>query len=362
MKSRVLALLVAPAVVLASGCDPAVTVGAASDTEPADGRIDTSQWVQTCGDGVVDRFDEECDPASDEVIACADWLGPTWVGEVACTSDCWIDSSVCEQTCGNGVIDEGEACDGGELGAATCEGEGFVGGQLHCTASCQLSTIDCDTCGDGSKDADEACDGDDFGAATCASLLPGSSGQLQCDAACELSVTACEPGPAVVISELMPVAMANPATSPGEWIELHNPSAAEGFDLDGCELKGQLLFETFEINDSVLVPPGGYVTLGKGTPDELGFVPDIELPAQVSLLNEGDHVRVECGDVVFDEVDYGGAAWPALEPGVSIAVDPTSLTPVDNDQGLSWCTSADAYAPSLFGTPGAANVCAVSAP
>ena len=328
-----------------------------------DCELDTSSCVLSCGDGVVDRFEEECDPAADEPISCADWMGPGWVGNVACTDECWIDASVCQQTCGDGIIDEGEACDGDALGGATCEGEGFVGGTLQCDASCQLDVGECHSCGDGVvSGSGEACDGNDFGALTCNSLLPGSIGELQCDASCQVSTSACEAGPAVMISEIMAVPLANPLQNSGEWLELYNPSDAGSFDLLGCEIQGQALFETFEITQSVLVPAGGYVTLGKGTAEALGFSPDIELPTQTSFLNDGDLIRIVCSGVVFDEVEYGGAAWPALDPGVSIALDPTSMTPVQNDQGLSWCTSADEYAPQLFGTPGAANVCAVASP
>ncbi len=327
-----------------------------------DCQLDTSLCTLSCGDGVVNRFEEECDPAADEPISCADWMGPGWVGDVACTTECWIDASVCQQTCGNGVIDEGEACDGEALGDATCEGQGYVGGTLQCDATCQLDVGQCHSCGDGIKAAGEACDGTDFGATTCGTLLPGATGELQCDASCQITTSACTAGAAVMISEIMVVALANPVQSAGEWLELYNPSDAEAFDLLGCQLQGQALFETFEIGQSVLVAPGGFVTLGKGTAAELGFVPDIELPAQTSFLNDGDSIRVLCAGVVFDEVEYGGAAWPSLDPGISIALDPTSMTPVGNDQGLSWCASSDEYAPQLFGTPGAANVCAVAGP
>ncbi len=38
--------------------------------------------------------------------------------------------------CGNGVIDDGEVCDGEALGTDTCETQGFTGGTLGCLASC----------------------------------------------------------------------------------------------------------------------------------------------------------------------------------------------------------------------------------
>ncbi len=48
--------------------------------------------------------------------------------------------------CGNGVIDPGEECDGGNLGGASCQSEGFGGGNLSCSAGCTLDTSGCTDC------------------------------------------------------------------------------------------------------------------------------------------------------------------------------------------------------------------------
>ena len=47
--------------------------------------------------------------------------------------------------CGNGVLDEGEACDGTQLGDATCNSTSpvFNGGDLSCSADCQLVVEAC---------------------------------------------------------------------------------------------------------------------------------------------------------------------------------------------------------------------------
>lgn len=45
--------------------------------------------------------------------------------------------------CGNGTIDAGEQCDGGNLGGATCQSQGFPGGTLSCTAACTFNTSAC---------------------------------------------------------------------------------------------------------------------------------------------------------------------------------------------------------------------------
>jgi trypsin-like peptidase len=46
-------------------------------------------------------------------------------------------------TCGNGVRESGENCDGSDLAGQTCQSLGFGGGTLACTASCSFSTSGC---------------------------------------------------------------------------------------------------------------------------------------------------------------------------------------------------------------------------
>ena len=53
-------------------------------------------------------------------------------------------------TCGNGVIDPPEVCDGTNLGGATCVSQGFDGGSLACTGDClTFDTSACFTCTQG---------------------------------------------------------------------------------------------------------------------------------------------------------------------------------------------------------------------
>jgi hypothetical protein len=48
-------------------------------------------------------------------------------------------------TCGNGVLEAGEECEFGDLGGATCEGEGFFGVGLACGAGCVVDASSCST-------------------------------------------------------------------------------------------------------------------------------------------------------------------------------------------------------------------------
>jgi hypothetical protein len=89
-----------------------------------------------CGDGIKNGT-EVCDGADHDGQACEDFLGFTG-GKLGCTNCLW-DLSMCEgdntRTCGNGMLDEGEQCDGDDLGGATCENSGpagYSGGMLAC--------------------------------------------------------------------------------------------------------------------------------------------------------------------------------------------------------------------------------------
>ena len=166
-----------------------------------DCRLDTSGCLRRerfCGNTIDDD--------GDGLVDCAD---PDCEGSAACG------------TCGDGVLDRGEACDGAELGGASCESLGFAGGTLSCSANCRLDdsgcirsedcangidddgdgAVDCDDeacsgvapcphCGDGRIDApEEACDGASL-EATCADFgFP--LGTVGCRPDCTLDLSAC---------------------------------------------------------------------------------------------------------------------------------------------------------------------------
>jgi hypothetical protein len=136
-----------------------------------------------CGNGAIDSG-EDCDGANLGGETCTSVQGPGWTGTLSCnscdfhTSGCIAppfcgDSTCnggetcsscpgdCGSCCGNGAINSGEACDGGNLNGQTCTsiGQGFVGGTLACD-TCQFDTDGCTeppSCGDGTCNNGETC-------------------------------------------------------------------------------------------------------------------------------------------------------------------------------------------------------------
>jgi alpha-tubulin suppressor-like RCC1 family protein len=105
--------------------------------------------------------------------------------------------------CGNQVREAGEACDGTDLGGATCASEGFTAGQLGCSADCELLTETCTRCGNGTAEGIsgevgfESCDGSDLRGADCTTLGYANPCVLSCTPECAYDVNRCDcPGPA----------------------------------------------------------------------------------------------------------------------------------------------------------------------
>ncbi|MEX1362521.1 MAG: hypothetical protein AB1Z98_05305 [Nannocystaceae bacterium] len=140
----------------------------------------------TCGDGVVQGI-EVCDGADLDGRDCESLgLGP---GTLGCRPNCldFATEGCVGSPCGNGSIEPGEVCDGSNLQGNTCESLGYPGGQLACGAGCAgFDTAGCtsNVCGNGIAEAGESCDGADLGEVSCASLGL-DPGILQCRADCQ---------------------------------------------------------------------------------------------------------------------------------------------------------------------------------
>jgi hypothetical protein len=154
-----------------------------------------------CGDGTIDGG-EQCDGLDwGPVSSCADFGGYIG-GSLSCGTDCDFDMAACVSSegsyCGDGEINSGEQCDGGEWGQIEgCTDFGFTGGILYCDASCKFDTGNCYSsgqpyCGDGSIDQGEHCDGAALGAATSCTLFDSfTGGVLQCSSGCDYDTQGC---------------------------------------------------------------------------------------------------------------------------------------------------------------------------
>ena len=143
---------------------------------------------KTCGNGQIDHG-EECDTTDFGASTCATVVGNGSTGSLTCTSSCKISTSYCSapSACGNGIINAGEKCDGSNLNGETCEtviGSGSTG-TLFCQANCSgFETSRCTapaTCGNGIVEPGEACDGEHLNDKTCVTEVgSGSVGTLTC--------------------------------------------------------------------------------------------------------------------------------------------------------------------------------------
>ncbi len=102
--------------------------------------------LKACGDSEIDTiFGEVCDSENLDGLECSDFGSP--FGELMCSEDCTFDTTDCSDEplafCGNGIRENPEQCDGPDLGAGSCESEGFPPGELTCLSDCTFNTIAC---------------------------------------------------------------------------------------------------------------------------------------------------------------------------------------------------------------------------
>jgi hypothetical protein len=118
----------------------------------------------SCGDGIVQSPREECD-GTELADATCEAMGFTG-GTVSCQANCQLNTSACEGEpadtgnnnsgggggmtpgggpgfCGDGMRNNGEMCEGGDLGGASCASLGAGEGVLHCNLDCEFDFTSC---------------------------------------------------------------------------------------------------------------------------------------------------------------------------------------------------------------------------
>lgn len=158
--------------------------------------------VATCGDGVVNST-EECDGTNLDGQTC---VGLEYDQGVLGCSQCNFDISDCSDeepvpppppSCGNGAIDPPEQCDGNNLNGQTCVGLGYDQGTLSCNESCDFNRTNCSyiagpppaSCGNNIQEGTELCDGIDLNNQTC-QTQNFDSGSLYCNQ-CVFDTSSC---------------------------------------------------------------------------------------------------------------------------------------------------------------------------
>jgi len=154
--------------------------------------------VPECGNDIWE-LGEECDDGNDEIHdGCSDVCEKEFTcGDGECTSDmgetCGRCPFDCCPSCGNGVLQSGEQCDTTDLNGRTCEFFGYTGGTLGCTNSCTLDFANCagpgPVCGNGVIEYGETCDGGNLASQDC-NTLGYLSGTLFCTG-CHFNTAGC---------------------------------------------------------------------------------------------------------------------------------------------------------------------------
>lgn len=178
--------------------------------------------------------------------------------------------------------------------------------------------------------------------------------QICMDGAC---VDAPSPGLApgeVIFNEIMFDTNMELNENNAEWFELYN-TTDRALSLEGCVFRDNIA--TTAPVGAVSVPAGGYVVFARSADRALNGGIAVAGTMNLALGNNGDILRLECGEDEIDAVDYGAQGF-GRPSSASLSLDPGSQDAAANNAGASWCTAVDFYyngATPHRGTPNAAN-------
>lgn len=155
----------------------------------------------------------------------------------------------------------------------------------------------------------------------------------------------------IVITEIMQ----NPAgvsDDYGEWFEVYNTTSSD-IDLNGWIIRDQpgSSQNVVNIDVSVIVSAGGYITLGRGGDTDPasseyngGITHTFVYDFGFLMSNSSDEVIIEAPNgTIIDEVYYDNGSTFPDPTGASMQLDPSSLSASANDSGANWCEGIDSY-------------------
>ncbi len=193
---------------LIDGDDPDCQTGGQSCTDTDGGVVPLVQGnvtvVPPTPSPPVRFFEDFCLDASTLVEYFCDAQNESQNMTIPCQYGC-VDGACLpgpQPTCGDGIIQPGETCDGQNWGPVTgcSDFDNFTGGSLSCDPlTCQFDTSLCTGgnetgyCGDGVINTGETCDGSNWGNITgCQNFDSFTGGALSCDDTCHFNTSLCE--------------------------------------------------------------------------------------------------------------------------------------------------------------------------
>ncbi len=163
--------------------------GAGGMTTTSSGGGGTGGVPVTCGDGVKDPG-EACDGADLGGKSCVDY-GYSNPAGLICGVDCSLKAGGCHATCDGSKLESGETCDGSHLGNNSCQDFGFANPAGLTCVGCQPDPSGCmAACGNNVLEVGEVCDGANLGGKTCQDYGYSAAAGLACAAGCASYSTA----------------------------------------------------------------------------------------------------------------------------------------------------------------------------